>query len=249
MKKIIFCMFVSFLCLCNAGAATQIKCPAGFFCASNGVYTPYGGGIQSYQKGAAEQVTPSWGDWSEELFCSSCKKSRSGCSYCADDYDEAWVSTWFGFYLIKNGEVTHHTSGNSPARGAFPCPGTYPSSAEGATSVFECYKVVGNGQKEYYKAPVNTQTNYSGSCDIADLQALFENLQSALNNANKLAQDLQNALNKAQSQSLVKSSKLELTKNISEDKKSFQSGKNLRSGSARLNNDIETAKAMIKAGI
>lgn len=217
-------------------ASTAATCPAGLFCTSGGNYVPANGGIQSYQMVPADLVTPNWGMWSEEGLCAKCSNSTNTCWYCGEDYDEIWVSTWFGFYLVKNGEVTYHSAGNTPAPGVFPCPGTHPSSAKGASSVFECYTVIGNGQKEYYKAPTNTQNGSSGSGTYNNdkIKLLVKDLLSSLNQANKVAQDIQKELNK---------------QNLPNATNSTNTATNNRQSSGASKTDINTMKAMIKSGI
>lgn len=213
-------IIVSVSCLCDANAAATKICPAGLFCTSGGKYNSGQYGIESYKMGPADLVTSNWGDWQEEGLC-----SKGKCAYSAENYDQVWVSTWFGFYMVKNGDVTYHSSGSSAASGVFPCPGTHPSSAEGASSVFECYRNVGNGQKEYYKAPNAIQTNNAGNADMNTIAALVQELQASLNQANKIAADLQKALNKS-------------------TKKNTASASNVNSSA-----DIESMKALISAGL
>lgn len=215
-------MFISIFGPYKASAETIKKtCPAGLFCTSGGKYTfdTKNGDIERNMIEPADQILDGWGVWSDQGLCDSCAKSRSGCTYCANEYDEAWVSTAFGFYFIKNNEPIYHSSKAGYIKGVFPCPGTYPSSAEGASSVFECYKVIGNGQKEYYKAPTNTQNTSSVNynIDAETVNALVKDLQSALIKA----QALQEALNQGNTTQPTISSKP----------------------------DLDVMKAMIKAGV
>ena len=150
--------------------------------------------------GSAELVVPGWGMWGDEGLCSNKKSDGtpySGCIYTATDYDEVWVSLWFGFYTVKNGEVLYKSSGDSTAPGAFPCPGTYPSSEIGASSVFQCYRTTNNAQKEYYKAPNNTSPSYDGNYNTDTVNTLLTNLQSALDQAHAAANNLQAVLKKS----------------------------------------------------
>ena len=205
-------------------SATTKTCPAGLFCTSGGKYTfdKKADDIQAYQMKPAELVVDGWGMHSDEGICDSCgQKKESPCVYCANEYDEMWASLQLGYYFVKNGEVTYHSDRSSKLQGIFTCPGTYPSSAEGASSVFECYRVVGNGQKEYYKAPTNTQSVSCGSNDvnIGTVNTLVKDLQAAL----IMAQSLQASLNKA---------------------------KQLPTLTPAIDNDkVEKAKAMINAGV
>ena len=200
MKKVLLFVVMPFLVAYDAVAATQKTCPAGLFCTVNGKYTPddiYGYDIQGYQIAPSELVAPGWGTWSEEGLCDKYKNDGtpySGCIYTATDYDEVWVSTWFGFYTIKNGEVTHHSSKANAITNVFACPGTHPSSDSGASSVFDCYRNTGNGGKEYYKAPNNTETNYDGEYNTDTVNVLLTNLQLALEQAQTAARNLQNVL-------------------------------------------------------
>ena len=236
-------IILSVLCLENVNAATsKKKCPAGLFCTSGGTYTYDGNNdIQAFQIAPAEKIVDGWGEWQDEQLCDSCEKSRSGCAYCANEYDEAWVSSSFGFYLVKDGEVTYHSQRGGYVKGVFPCPGTYPSSAEGASSVFECYRMAGNGQKEYYSAKKSTSAGYSGNYDIESINALVKKLQSSLDAANKAAQDLQDALDKA-NQSNQTNSK-------TNDSPSSGSKPSNIMDSKTLDMDIDKMKALINIGI
>ena len=200
MKKVSVFITVFLLCIYNAFAATQKTCPAGLFCPDNGKYTPgdtYSHDIQGYQIAPSELVAPGWGPWSEEGLCDKYKNDGtpySGCIYTATDYDEVWASMWFGFYTIKNGEVTHHSSKTNAITNVFACPGTHPSSDSGASSVFQCYRVNSNGQKEYYKAPTDETPEYDGNYDTDSVNAILTNLQLALEQAQTAARNLQNVL-------------------------------------------------------
>ena len=227
MKKILsfFAITASIFCGNSASAKTNsgtvyVTCPAGFFCTSNGQYyttdstsTNFWGHVSyhideipTYMYGPAELVLPGWGMMSEEQFCDKCNGQHdSSCAYCADEYDETWVSTWFGFYGAKNGEITYHSWRNTSFQGVFPCPGTYPSSENGASSVLQCYRTTSNGQKEYYKAPNKTQpNNYNGSYNTDDVNALLTNLQAALTQANTAANNLQALLKKSNNKINIK---------------------------------------------
>lgn len=195
MKKVLLFVVAPFLVAYDAVAATQQTCPAGLFCTVNGKYE--GDAIQSYALASSESVGPGWGHWIEEGLCDKRKSdgtTYTGCEYIATDYDEVWVSTWFGFYTIKNGAVTYHSSDNTVATNVFACPGTYPYSDLGASSVFDCYRNTGNGGKEYYKAPNNTETNYDGEYNTDTVNVLLTNLQLALEQAQSAARNLQNVL-------------------------------------------------------
>lgn len=196
MKKVSVFITIFLLCIYKAFAATQKTCPAGLFCTNNGKYTPgdtYSHDIQGYQIAPSELVAPGWGAWQEEGLCDD-GTPDSVCMYVATDYDEVWVSTWFGFYTIKNGEVTHHSSKTNAIKNVFACPGTYPSSDSGASSVFQCYRNNSNGQKEYYKAPTDETPEYDGNYDTDSVNAILTNLQSAMDQAQVAVSNLQNIL-------------------------------------------------------
>lgn len=249
----------SFVCLlfwfgvntCFAESAK--KCPAGLFCTTGGTYVPYDGGIAPYMLGPADLATIGWGMWSEEDLCPVRGKYSSGCSYYTEDYDEVWVSVWFGYYMVKNGEVIYHKSKDSNAPGAFPCPGTYPVSAECASSVFECYRVASGGQKEYYK-PQDLKSdiqicykmnNFGKKSYFVPLFASEQKLSNVgkdkasgnhnidIETVNVLVQDLQAALSKAQS----------LQKALNNESVS-RSDQNVQTIS-----DIDRAKKLISSGI
>ena len=204
----------SFCVLYDANATTDaVTCPAGAFCTSGGKYVSSDGGIRAHMLTPATLVTPGYGDRSDDGFCATnCSTDR--CTYCAEDYDEVWMSEFLGFYLVKNGDVMYHSIASTVAPGMFTCPGSYPSSAPGASSVFECYRVVANGQKEYYKTPTNTQINSSGNYDINNITVLVNNLQSALDQANKIAKDLQATLNKSKSNNITDADRVNRAKKL-----------------------------------
>lgn len=219
MKKIlIFIAVITCTSFVNTATAkttegtVYVTCPGGFFCTNNGEYyttdtttSSFWGRvtykideIPTYMYGPAELVTPGWGRMGDELFCAVCNGQHdSSCAYCADEYDEVWVSTWFGFYGAKNNDVTNHSWRGSAFAGVFPCPGTHPSSDSGASSVFQCYRTTSNGQKEYYKTPNKTTHNYDGNYNTEDVNALLTNLQSAIDQANSASQNLQAILKKS----------------------------------------------------
>ena len=213
MKKAL--TFITIFILCthkvfaieNYDTPVQKICPAGLFCTANGKYTVMQNGkgknayaredIQGYYKAPAELVVPGWGMWSEMRLCDECDKGDSSCAYCANHYDETWVS-WFGFYTIKNGTPTYHSNKSFvDLVGIFSCPGTYPSSDEGSSSVFQCYRIVSNGKKEYYTAPNKNTLNYDGKYNTDDVNTMLTNLQSALEQAQTAARNLQNVLKKS----------------------------------------------------
>ena len=218
MKKVlIFIAVITCTSFVNTATAKTIEgtvyvtCPGGFFCTNNGKYytttaitddfwSPLEFKmdlIPTYMYGPAELVTPGWGMMSDEQFCAVCNGQHDSlCAYCADEYDEVWVSTWFGFYGAKNNDVTNHSWRGSAFAGVFPCPGTYPSSDSGASSVFQCYRTTSNGEKEYYKTPNKTTHNYDGNYNTEDVNALLTNLQSAIDQANSASQNLQAVLKK-----------------------------------------------------
>lgn len=207
MKKIIyfFTVIIAFiLCSNTADAKKQKKltrqCPAGMFCTANGMYTYESeySDVSPYMLSPAQLVpTTSGWVWSDEGLCSTNKNSDPTCIYTATDYDEVWVSTPFGFYMIKNGDVMYKSSLSTDFPGMFPCPGTYPSSDSGVQSVFQCYRIVSNGEKEYYTAPNNTKPKYNGSYNTDDINVILTSLQSALAQAETAAQNLQGVLQKS----------------------------------------------------
>ncbi len=214
MKKISIFVAIFIFCMHNAFGAKDVKCtqiqitcPAGLFCTANGKYTAQeckfgkstylSGEIQPYQIGPAELVAPGWGMWSDEGLCDArTNHGSSFCIYYASDYDEVWVSAWFGFYMVKNDNITYNSSANG-VQGVFPCPGTYPSSDVGASSVFQCYRIIGDGEKEYFTTPKDTVSNYDGRYNTDSINVMLTNLQSALEQAQTAAKNLQNVLKKS----------------------------------------------------
>ena len=216
MKKFLSFVVIiaSVLCDNNANAKDTTEtvtqtCPPGLFCTQNGQYrftrTTIGDwltgkdtidlDIPNSYFGPAELVVPGWGTWTDEGLCDSGEPSGF-CFYIATNYDEVWVSLYFGFYMVKNGDVTYKQSHTSQFPGVFTCPGTYPSSDSGASSVFQCYRITSNGEKEYYKTPNNTHHNYDGNYNTDDVNALLTNLQSAIDQANTASKNLQAVLKK-----------------------------------------------------
>lgn len=209
-KNLLFGIIASVLCLCDASGSLFIeeegtkKCPAGLFCTRDGQYTyTYAKqgkniypneDIAMYMYHPAELMTKDWGTMSAERISSHCSdedREKYNYAYCANDYDEVWIDNWFGFYAIKNGEILYHNFNSNYFSGVFACPGTYPSSDEGAKSVYECYTIGPNKQKEYFKPSKNLQNASSGNCniDIKTFNTLVQDLESALNKAQKLQED------------------------------------------------------------
>ena len=187
----------------------QETCPAGMFCTANGKYTVVQTKvgtkwyadvrytIHPHQMGPAELVVPGWGQWTDARLCDErTSNDSSSCAYYASDYDEVWVSS-FGFYTVKNDNVMYVPCNADYIQGVFSCPGTYPSSEVGASSVFECYRVVSNKEREYYTVPKNTKSNYDGEYNTDEINTMLVNLQSALDQAQTAASNLQNVLKKS----------------------------------------------------
>ena len=188
-------LIISILCSATAVAKeTTYRCPAGLFCTNGGTYTS-DEEIPAYIRRPSERVVPGWGDWREEGLCDTGRSTV--CWYVATDYDEVWVSTFLGFYTVKNGNVSYVASGSSLTPGVFACPGTYPSSDIGASSVLQCYRTASNGQKDYYKPQINAQPGSNGGSGTDDVNAVLKNLQSAIDQAKIAEQNLQSALAQA----------------------------------------------------
>ncbi len=192
MKK--FLMFVANIVLISSSAiAAQSTCPAGCFCLNNGNFNLSETdkrycGIPATPKphSAAFSVCHNWIAYRDFPGPTP--------TYYAEDFSELYEG-YFGAYGFINGNFIYinqcWTDVTENPNGIFQCSLSHPSSDSGAKTIVECYRITANGQKEYY-THTNTQNNYSGNYDI---NALMQNLQSALNQANTAAQNLQNALN------------------------------------------------------
>jgi len=120
-------------------------------------------------------------------------------TYYFEDFSELYKG-YFGAYGFMNGDFVYINACWSDAddpNGIFQCPITHPSSANGAKSLSECYKVNAKGQKEYYKIPNNVTQNYDGNYNTDTINTLLTNLQSALDQANTAASNLKNILKKS----------------------------------------------------
>lgn len=234
--KFLFGMIVTVVCLCDVRAyegqvfteGTLLPCPEGCFClGDDGMY--------------AENT---------ELYYGEVTSIRNECGKGAPVIKKGVVINGIDAYNMLMQFVTHHDSGfeadeayaffesanttNTALRiisgyavkdGMFyggtgrlhVCPRLYPFSAPKSKSLSDCFKYDEKGNKVYYGS-----ANY-GNCNISGVKALVEDLQKKLDQANKAAQALQEALNKSNhvtSPSTVSSK-----------------------------TDIDAMKAMIKAGI
>lgn len=195
MKKFLsfIAIIVPVLCSGNVGATT---CPAGCFCLNNGEFN-LSTNYQNFCTVPASKINIISSGIS---VCHSWISNRDfhgpTATYYFEDFSELYKG-YFGAYGFINGNFVYINdcwdNADNP-NGIFQCPTTHPNSDKGAKTIFECYRITANGQKEYY-THTNTQNNYSGNYDNSNINALMQNLQSALNQANTAAQNLQTALN------------------------------------------------------
>lgn len=175
------------------------SCPAGCFCINDGKYDASFGMNEELCTTPAQHMPSycengrSW--WSYRTGLLACPGNTSPqANYYMDDFSELYKG-YYGYYGFIGNDLILMPS-NENVQGRYQCPATHPTSEKGAKTIFECYKITGNnGQKQYYTVPTNTQPNFSGNYDINNINAIVQNLQSALNQANQAAQALQNALN------------------------------------------------------
>ncbi len=191
MKKLLlfFTMIVCTVCTYNANA-NLVDCPEGCFCVN-------GGKMESQNTHCTMKTNLYNGNTGGYIQINGTvlaldNNNGQTADFYAGEFSELYIDNSFRdcFYGFLNGEFIYVAQYNSPA---LPCPATYPNSASGARALTECFKYGANGNKIYYGA--NNYENNSGNCDIAGVQTLVANLQNALNQANRAAQDLQNALN------------------------------------------------------
>lgn len=175
MKK--FLMFVAVITYATNAIAAEKTCHAGFFCVQNGTYIDFSNAQDWFSSTGPARLATS--------------NDSLPMGYNLKDYDEVWICD-MGKYYVKNGEVECR----APLNGILACPGTYPSSEPGASSVFQCFRTTSNGQKEYYKTPNNTHHSYDGNYNTDDVNAILTSLQSALTQANSAAQNLESILKK-----------------------------------------------------
>ncbi|MFQ6759974.1 MAG: hypothetical protein ACLRFM_01040 [Alphaproteobacteria bacterium] len=202
MKK--FLMFVGIVLLCEHSAnAAHLICPEGCFCLNDGYNSQTGYSSESstnvsgnllYNDYCKQPITPPQGPFNKQYgnvrIASDCNNNEN-ITYCLEEFSEFYEG-YMGFYgFVNNSFIYGYTK---PYIDLLQCPYTHPNSDKGAKTIFGCYRITANGQKEYY-THTNTQNNYSGNYDNSNINALMQNLQSALNQANTAAQNLQNALN------------------------------------------------------
>ncbi len=202
MKK--FLVFVGMFLLCEHSAnAAHLICPEGCFCLNDGYNSQTGYSSESsinvsgnllYNNYCKQPITPPQGPFNKQYgnvrIASDCNNNEN-ITYCLEEFSEFYEG-YMGFYgFVNNSFIYGYTE---PYIDLLQCPYTHPNSDKGAKTIFGCYRITANGQKEYY-THTNTQNNYSGNYDNSNINALMQNLQSALNQANTAAQNLQNALN------------------------------------------------------
>lgn len=237
----LFGIIASVLCLCDAGAETK-PCPEGCFCLNGGNFNAESGSYHINEKDCKIPASKYWsgGNPAGRISCGvlisdNHNYNPGGVSYYLDDFSEFYDGK-YGFYgfMKDNNEFIYNGDCYGRAENIFQCPASYPSSAKGSKSLTDCFKYNEKGQKEYYKAPINTQTSSSGYSD-QDGNLVNENRNSDIDigTVNALVKDLQSALSKAQA--------LQDALN-----KSNQGNKTTPTVSSKT--DIDAMKAMISAG-
>lgn len=266
----LFGIIALILCLCDAKAATP--CPEGCFCLKDG---------QVHSR-IQESLCGGMASDAKTMHCDGKKYGithiiprRDCANYKADDPDLIFAEDFseiyygdFGWYGFKNGQFLHGYSAagvyaNNEVVDALVCPETHPYSAKGSKALTDCFNYDERGNKIYYGS------KNIGTCNIEGVGTLVKNLQSALDRANKAAQDLQDALNKAGQKSKADKStaKTVINSSLSDKVKKLDTGKSIRSSSVKLANgetaiddevveetestdsDIELAKKLISLGI
>lgn len=247
--KYLFGIIAAVLCLCDA-MAEDLICPEGCFCLNNGHSSQAGYGNYSYSSdtiignqwhsdhcgGHSSLITstknPNYNKKYQNISVVSNRNSGITADYYVEEFSEFYESD-LGFYGIINNQFVYGYADSY--YDMLPCPTSYPNSERGSSSLSQCFKYDVNGQKEYYKAPTNTQTSSSGisNIDIGTVNALVKDLQSAL----AKAQALQEALNKANTGNKVGTT---------------SSGSNKKNGTSKVGldiKDLDAAKAFINSGL
>lgn len=198
-KYFLFIIIVSIAWLYNAntyGGEAQKKCPAGCFCVSGGQISENLDTRNICGSSFAQRVT-CWGGRQSLAFgrnpttgiykgLLACNHSVSNATYYLDDFYEVYKGKT-GMYGFKGNELivmssTDKVFNSWGEAGIYSCPSSYPSSAEGAKSLSECYKYDKNGSKIYYS---KKQKN-SGSYYITGAEVLLKDLQQVLNKVNRI---------------------------------------------------------------
>ena len=159
MKKFLSFIGIIASVLCGNSARGGTPCPQGCFCMNNGETRNSGGaGICTFYKArpftAADgcvQVT--YGNI--RIYSDACSGVDPAPDYYFSEFSEYYYSIQ-GFYGFINGEFIYFYDDQAfqehNHREMFPCPYTYPHSAEGAKALTDCFRYSENGTKIYYGA-------------------------------------------------------------------------------------------------
>lgn len=233
--RFLFGVIASVLCLCSNAKAEIKPCPEGCFCLNGGNFNTEPGAYNINEKDCKIPASKYWsgGNNSGSISCGvlisdNHNYNPGGVSYYMDDFSEFYKGK-YGFYgfMKDNNEFIYNGDCYGRAENIFQCPKPYPNSARGSKALTDCFKYDEKGQKDYYKAPTNTQTSSSGNYNLV-------NSNIDIGTVNALVKDLQAALSKAQA--------LQEVLNKSNQGNSTQSAVSSKT-------DIDAMKAMINAGI
>ena len=178
------------------GSEEMAKCPSGCFCIYDGLYpTRYLSAADICKDYVAhpvscntkdEEFTFAYGDGQGEGGGQlTCDRSKDAVYYFVDFSElykgETGVYGYIGEDLIVMAEISSGYGSIMGQSGIYVCPSSYPESARGAKTLYECYTHDEKGNKVYY----NNVT------DSKDIKTLATNLQNALNQAVQIVLDLQ----------------------------------------------------------
>lgn len=227
-KSFLFIAIISVTWLGNIGAygaGTKKPCPPGCFCVHNGqIPTTHNtrnicGYGNAYKVSCdAEDIAHAFGIEDNQAFsglvaCGHGYFSDAVVKYYFDEFSELFQGAT-GMYGLINNELivmpsTIKALNDYAQKGIYQCPVTYPNSASGAKTVFDCYKYDANGNKVYYRT---SKKNNRMNCNIAQTELLIKDLQSTLNDAIDATDALQNALNSNNKNALLEKLKKTIDK-------------------------------------
>ena len=265
--KIRFTCFIgiiaSVLCLCEANAKTK-TCPAGCFCLNNGTYESN----SNFSTSMCEEHSAFYVSSPERCFsdgalwynhpsvqyiaCTDTAKQTYGnlVSHLFNEFSELYYGN-LGAYGYINNEIVYLPRDTETAKTVYNCPETYPLSEAGAKSLYECFTYDDKGNKVYYKKSSGKYSSTdSGNINIAKIRALAESLQQSLDQTNKIAYELQKALEEpSQKQNYFANIKAGMEK----EAKLLGVVNNVKNQelqtAQQMQSDTSAAKAMIDAGI
>jgi hypothetical protein len=234
-KIFVFMNIISMFWLHDVNATdleSKQSCPSGCFCVFDGK-VPKRFGLENIC-GRGNVAQPVLCDGDSEIFnfvkgicddCGvlSCTRDNVSATYYMDEFSEVFqgIGGMYGF-IGEDLIVMPTKEGFAGNVGVYQCPNSYPNSAPGAKTLYECFRYdYVTGAKVYYEPRQNT------------VKTLTADLQQTLNNANQTVLNLKGILD------LVPTTNFHVNNNVIINNVEV----------APVNPDLEIAKQMIDLGI